>query len=700
MLAYFIIGFTLVGNVFRTDTEEPLQAHVYVLDLDQVYVCDSAGLLIIPQLSAGTYTIIISHVGYKEETLSVKTPALDTISIEIGLEVSAISVEPVEATGERIVAPGEQVLQTAEMQVMPGAEQNVFRALQMMPGISTASDYLGLFYVRGGELYENKVFLDNIEILAPYHYFGVGSAFNAGLVEDFEFFLGNIPVRYGDVVSSVLLLRSKEISQKQGGSVSLDLVEANLNYSLPISNEISASLAVKRNYLDFLLRRMGIIEGVMLPYFFDAQGKVNFRTHIGDFFIGGLYSREGTDIQTSIMDDTIDLQLDGGANTMWFGWQFEATDRLSYQAYASYADFQRHMFGRGPAVADTAFEDYTSFKYGVRAHSEYDAGFATLSLGGGFGRYGITHAGAKIEDIFYKIGALYYSLEVDTNDHYGFLYAVQRFPVFQNFECEFGERIDWFPVIRKPTFSPRVRLVYHKNPSIYLTYGYLFQKPPFEYPVQDYKPLQARSMSLGIEYLVLPALSGRIELYRKKYTNLIQRQSSELLDNDGHGQASGIEISLRRYHVGTIFGMISYAFSFSERTTPYDAEPVTMDVHRPHILNFFLGNRLPAGFNVGVQFQIASGMTYRPVIGREGDWYYWHPIYAPEKERLPYYQRLDIHVGKNFAIWNIRGEFYVTVLNILGRKNIQGYLYDWEYTARKAIYMMPRVPMFGLRMEF
>jgi hypothetical protein len=75
-------------------------------------------------------------------------------------------------------------------------------------------------------------------------------------------------------------------------------------------------------------------------------------------------------------------------------------------------------------------------------------------------------------------------------------------------------------------------------------------------------------------------------------------------------------------------------------------------------------------------------------------------VYAPNKERLPYYQRFDIHLGKEFLLWGMRGEFYVTILNITNRKNIQGYLYNWDYTLRKAIYMLPRVPLLGLRMEF
>jgi hypothetical protein len=701
-LALCVISATVAGNVYSIEHMESLGAHVYVADLQQVYICDSLGVFTIPDISTGTLQLIISHVGFREETLSITIQGPDTIHLHIGLEAMPIPIEDVEATGERIITPGKRMLQKEEMEVMPGAEKNVFRAIQMVPGVSSASDYLGLFYVRGGELYENKVLFDNVEILAPYHYFGVGSTFNVDLIKDFDFLVGAIPARYGDAVSSVLLLHSKDPDERRSGVVGIDLIEANLTYSCPVSDNLSVILAAKRNYLDFLLTQMGIVEGVLLPYFFDAQGKINLSTQLGDFFISGLHSREGTDIQASFVDQTLDLKMDGSANTGWFGWDSKTSSPVRCQAYAFYSDMDRHMHGRGPTSADTVTEDYNARKYGALVHTEYQAGPVTFALGGGIGRYGLNHTGAKIEDIFYKIGALYYSLEVDTSDHYGYLYAVQRFPIFTVFDCEIGERIDWLPAINKPTLSPRLKLIYRRNPSLFFAYGYLFQTPPLQYPVQEYKPLQARSLSMGTEYLVRPALSAKIELYRKNYENLIRGYGDDIFSNDGDGQASGIEFSLRKYQVGNLFGMISYAYSFSQRTTPYDSAIVTTDVHRPHILNLFLGSRFNSGFRIGIQLQVASGLAYRPVIGREGygGFYGWTAVYAPDKDRLPYYQRFDIHIGKEFTLWGMRGEFYVTVLNITNRKNIQGYLYNWDYTLRKAIYMLPRVPLFGLRIEF
>jgi len=698
-LLFVIFSSTISGVVYDEETQAPLKAHIYAVNADLIYLCDSLGAFVIPNITSRVYEIVVSHVGFKEETLLVTIQEPDTAYLYIKLQTVPIPVEEVEATGERIITPGERMLQKEEMEVMPGAEKNVFRAIQMIPGVSSASDYLGLFYVRGGELYENKVLFDNVEILAPYHYFGVGSTFNVDLIEDFDFLMGAIPARYGDAVSSVLLLHSIVVSEEKSGVASVDLIEANLTYRCPLSENLSVILAAKRNYLDFLLKQMGIVEGVLLPYFFDVQGKISLRTQFGNLFVNGLHSREGTDIQASFVDQTVDLKLDGKANTGWLGWDFNGSDRLRFQAYAFYSDMDRHMHGRGPTSADAATEDYSVEKYGALVHTEYRAGTITFALGGGIGRYGLFHAGAKIEDIFYKIGALYYSLEVDTSDDYGFLYAVQRFPIFKVFDCEIGERIDWLPAINQPVPSPRLKLIYRRNPSLFFAYGYLFQTPPLEYPVQEYKPLQARSFSMGTEYLLRPGISGKIELYKKNYKNLIRGYGDNLFFNDGDGQASGIELSLRKYQVGNLFGMISYAYSFSERTTPYDSAVVTTDVHRPHILNCFLGNRSSSGFRVGIQLQLASGLAYRPVIGSEG-YYEWSPVYAPHKERLPYYQRFDIHVGREFSLWGMRGEFYITVLNITNRKNIQGYLYDWGYTRRKAIYMLPRVPLVGLRIEF
>jgi hypothetical protein len=686
------------GSVYDSQSRAPLAAHVLVVELEHLSVCDTLGEFVIENMPQGEYELIASHVGYEDKILQVLVQDTDMTRLDIALNMMPIPMEQTETTTERYtLAPGRRIFEQKEMNAMPGAERNVFRAIQIMPGVSAASDYLGLFYVRGGELYENRVLLDNIEIMVPYHYFGVGSTFNADLIEDFEFLTGAMPARYGDAISSLLLLNTIETPALPNASVSVDLIEANVTYDQAFSGNLSTVFAAKRNYLDIILRQMDVVESVLLPYFFDVQGKVTAETRFGDVSLGGLYSKDGTDIQMTIADESIDIAMTGQANTAWLTWGLQTSERMRCEVYATYNQFRRNVQGTGIYSTDTVTEDHNVSKYGSQIHAEYDGNVLDLAAGAGFGHFRLDHSGAKIEDIFYKIGAIYYSLDADTGDYYGFLYAEQRFPLLRAFECEIGERLDWYPVIPEPVFCPRFKLIYRSNPNIYCAYDFQSQSPPLEYPVDEYKPLLARSANLGFEYLIMPALSWKIELYRKTYSNLIRAYDDSTLDNDGTGHATGIELSLRKYRIGNTYGIFSYSYSTSERTTPYDSSIVISDVHRPHALNLFFGSELPRGFQIGLQLQIASGLAYRPVIGAEG---YWLPVYALEKERLPYYQRMDVHIGKQFKLWGVRGEFYVSVLNVTNRRNIQGYLYNWDYTLRKAIYMLPRIPMVGIRMEF
>lgn len=702
LLLSCIISTTLSGNVYDINTKEPLQAHVFIVETNQIHVCNTQGTFTVPELPLGTHGLVVSHIGYKDETLTVVIQQPDTINIRIGLRSTPIDVEQVETKAERIVAPGKRTFTKEEMGVIPGAEKDIFRAIQMIPGVSAATDYLGLFYVRGGELYENKVLFDHVEILSPYHYFGIGSAFNVDLIEDFEFHIGTVPVRYGDAVSSVLLVNSRQADIRQNGVVSIDPIEANFFCSKPFTRNLSVALSAKRNYLDVLLRELGIVEGVLLPYFFDLQAKVSIGTKYGNFSLNGLRSKEGTDIQASFAEETVELQMNGVSNTFWLDYDINASEELSLQTYVFYGNMNRYLHGEvptGTGSSETATEEYDVQKYGTYLHMEYSPGFVTLTIGGGIGRYELMHTGPRIEDIFYKIGSINYSLEGDTTDYYSFLYATQRFSILDLLNCEFGERIDWLPAIKDPVFSPRIKLVHKKRPNLFFAYGYHYQTPPLEYQVQEYEPLKAKSLSIGVEHLIIPGLLGKIEYYKKEYENLIRGYPTDLFFNDGTGTASGIEFSLRKYRVGRLYGMISYAYSRSKRTSPYDSTVVTSDVHRPHILNVFLGNRLPAGFEVGIKLQVSSGLAYRPVIGREGH-DQWMPIYSPTKERLPYYQRIDVHVEKEFSLWGMQGELYVTLLNITNHKNIQGYLYNGDYTLRKAIYQLPRMPLVGIRMKF
>jgi hypothetical protein len=657
---------------------------------------------VIENIPPGKHTLSFSHIGFATQILYATIVAIDTTYLCVGLESQPITMDEIETTGERIIVPGKQSFVKEEIKIMPGAERNVFRAIQIIPGVSSASDYLGLFYVRGGELYENKVLFDNVEILSPYHYFGVGSVFNIDLIEDFDLYVGTLPVRYGDAVSSVLLLHSTQTNGKRSGVFSADLIEAGLFYNHPFTEESGLIVSAKRNYLDVLLKQLGIVEGVLLPYFLDLHAKMTVATQYGNFIFNGLRSKEGTDVQATFADEIVQLQMNGTGNNLWLEWNVEPTERMGFQTYVFYNDMDRFVHGTIPTGTNsstTAVEEYNARKYGLSFHTHYSTEHTGFALGGGIGQYGLAHSGPRIEDIFYKIGAVSYSLDADTSDGFAFLYATQQLSLLGILDCELGERVDFLPTIGQASFSPRIRLVHKRTPHLFFAYGHHYQTPPLEYRTQINKPVQVKTLTIGLEHLLFPGLLGKIEFYNKQYNNLIRGYQSEFFFNDGTGTASGIEVSLRKYRFGNSFGMISYAYSFSKRTTPYDSVAVITDVHRPHIFNLYVGSQLPAGIEIGIKLQASSGLAYRPVIGREGQ-EAWQPIYSPDKGRLPYYQRIDFHLEKKFLAWGMQSRVYITVMNVTNHQNVQGYLYNGDYTSRKAIYMLPRIPLVGFSVTF
>ncbi len=701
IILFFVLSETISGYVYDISSKAVLQAHIYVESLDQVFLCDSSGFFTIPRLTEDRQRLRVSHVGFKEETLEVSISQVTHEYLTIGLEQIPIPIPPLEVRSVREPGIGTQIMELDEIQTIPGAEKDIFKAIQTLPGVSTASDYLGLFFVRGGDLYENQVLFDNMEILVPYHYFGIGSAFNIDLVKNFKFYLGTFPARYGGAISSVLSIHSKEYYSAINGTFSADFIEANWLYNCPITRDISFSFSSKRNYLDFLLRNLGIKESVILPYYLDYQGKIIVNSKLGKFMLGGLRSKEGTEVEASFADESVRLEIDGNGNSLSSGWSKVFTNRISCEANFFYSTMERYLYGETPTTygPETAEEEVDATKYAGVVHTQFTTDIIHLEAGGSFGRYSFTHTGPKIEDILYKIGSLNYSLEIDTTDNYGYIYFSQRFSALKPFICELGERVDWFPVIEKPVFSPRIRFIYDKKPAIFIAYGHQHQLPPLEYGVEELRSSYAKCLSFGVEYFIVPTLLGKIEVYRKMYNNLIRKYGEDDFRNDGDGYASGIEISLRKYRVGNNFGWLSYAYSTSEKVTPYDSRPVTTDVHRPHIFNIFFGSNLGKGFEIGIKFQLATGLAYRPVIGKE--WTDgWRAVFAPEKSRLPYYQRLDVHLEKEFSLFGMKGEVYITILNLTNHRNVQGYLYKSDYTMRKAFYMLPRVPLIGIKLKF
>ena len=96
-----------------------------------------------------------------------------------------------------------------------GAADNVFRTLQTLPGIAATTEFDSRISVRGGSPDENLTIMDGVEIHNPYRLFGLTSAFNPETVRGFDLYAGAFSAKYGDRLSSLLVVENRPGSDEE-----------------------------------------------------------------------------------------------------------------------------------------------------------------------------------------------------------------------------------------------------------------------------------------------------------------------------------------------------------------------------------------------------------------------------------------------------------------------------------------------------
>ena len=178
-----------------------------------------------------------------------------------------------------------------------GSADNVFRTLQTLPGIAATTEFDSRISVRGGSPDENLTIMDGVEIHNPYRLFGLTSAFNPETVRGFDLYAGAFSAKYGDRLSSLLVVENRAGSSngRLHGSTALSLTDANAVFEGRLPGQRTGSWIVtgRRTYYDLVANH---IVGTQLPAFGDLQGRVDWNLRPAKrLTVFGLLSREATD---------------------------------------------------------------------------------------------------------------------------------------------------------------------------------------------------------------------------------------------------------------------------------------------------------------------------------------------------------------------------------------------------------------------
>jgi hypothetical protein len=276
--------YTISGHIKDGETGEDLiGVTIYVKELKTGATTNPYGYYAL-NLLPGNYNISYSYIGYQSQEKRIELSK--DIVIDIELFPSEQMLEEVQVVAKR---PGENIkkvemsvfrMDAKQIKSVPTVfgETDILKVLQLLPGVSAAAEGSTGFSVRGGNVDQNLVLLDEATVYNAGHLLGFFSVFNNDAIKDMVLYKGDIPARYGGRLSSVLDVRMKDGHTKRfSGSGGIGLISSRLTLEGPIlKNRTSFLVSGRRTYADIFIpifANEDVRDSKL--YFYDLNAKVN-----------------------------------------------------------------------------------------------------------------------------------------------------------------------------------------------------------------------------------------------------------------------------------------------------------------------------------------------------------------------------------------------------------------------------------------
>jgi hypothetical protein len=664
------------GKVIDSENQPLPGANVFIKDSYDGASSKADGSYSFTTEEEGSVILVVSFIGYKTKEDSIQLTGSDII-IEIILEEDAKELGTVVISAGSFEASDENkavILRPLDI-VTTGSDADIYSALETLPGTQQIGETEGLF-VRGGSAEETVTIIDEMVVQKPF-YSSVPDIpsrgrFSPFLFKGIMFSTGGYSAKYGQALSSALILNSQDLAEQTLTAISLMILGLGGAHTQRWDN---SSIAFEAGYYN------------LGPYF-------NMVEQVQEW-------------------DKAPVGLEGSMN---YRLKTSKTGMLKAFASISYSDLSLYMQN----LDDLSAKDY----FGLRADNYYtNLSFReilgqdwTLFAGASFsldkdwydlntdkvyqeeilnqGRIAITKQvfnssfitfGGDVQNMIYKNEFNDLRVRIDEVYLAGFLEADIFFT--NDLAARVGLRGEHSKILGKYNVAPRVSLAYRLGTfdQLNFAYGKYYQTPFKDYLIQttDFNYENASHYIFNYQYID-DSKTFRIELYYKDYKDLVKGnlftdpfiEPEVPFSNDGSGYAKGIDIFWRDRET---FAMTDYWFSYSYLDTKRDfinfPGLATPSFATPHTFSVVIKHFVPL---VSTSF----GLTYTFATGR--------PYYNPNNpeylgDKTKNYNNLSINFSYLTTVFNSFTVIFFSVDNILGFENIYGYNYSSDGTFRMPI---------------
>jgi hypothetical protein len=668
-------------------------------------------------------TLRITHIGYLNKEIPINLSSGKITQITIKLIPAKYQLEEIETVGKRISREKEtdlglNRLTVRDLELLPkGVETDIMRSLQLIPGVKSTGDVSARYYVRGGSSDQNLVLLNGVSVYNPFHAMGLFSAIDPEMINVIEFFKGGYTAEFGERLSSVLNLVTKNGNRNRyAGSASLSFLTSKASVEGPIPNG-SFMITGRKSLFDNVLKKYTNYKDAPFD-FYDFSYKVNYSMNddksLTKISLFGFNSKDQLLNKNQLKED-----FNWSNNILGASW-FQAWESPLYSELTlSWSGFKAEVV---PNESDALprinkVDDITlkmDFNYIYESRDELRVGYAIKSF----------------RTDYYFMNQL--NIRTGLNDFSANIsvYGKYRLLRFDSFVADAGVRINAAPLTNKNNtrFEPRLNTKFNISPlfSLKLAWGIYSQEMVTLTDDNDIISL-FEPWIIVPDYLVAPSaihyvigadinlsenLLFNIEGYYKLLRNVTELNKSKVSSSDpdllsSKGESYGWEFMLQLQEK-RIAAMLSYSLSWAYRETDGWLYYPRYDYR--HQLTFDVSYNIGANWNISAIWVFSSGQPFTQIEGFYDKLHFdnlytqWfmYESYKPytiltDKNlgRLPYYHRLDLNVSKKFNLYFLDLTFSASIINVYDRKN----LFYFERDTGKRINMLPFLPTASIKVD-
>ena len=727
----------LNGYVRDADTGETLlQANVVLEGTRRGTATNNEGYYTIGDLAPGTYTVVVSYLGYRSRTEEITLSAGETRRLDVALPPTDLQGEGVVVTGARDERTEQRIgvdkLPTASVTDLPSVlEPDVFRSLALLPGVTTASDYSSNLYIRGGDPGQTLIQLDRTTVYNPTHFFGFFSAFNPDAIKDVQLYKGTYPAEYGGRLGSVVDIYNKDGNRREttggltvGTLASRGYIEGPYGTREDGPPAGSYMVAVRRSTLDPVLAALDDVDGVPDAfYFYDVNAKINYNPGPNDKLSLAAYGGQDELRLTPSGDREFDVGY--GNRTFSADWTHLFSDQLFSTLTVAGSRYESTPVF---ALAGTRFTETNSVQdASVKADLEYAAGPQhTVETGVHAGRltFELRNTFDGDETVDQRLRGLQAAA-----------YLKDTFTPSPEWTLRGGLRVAYFSEGDYLRLAPRLSVERALTPSVRVQvaagryHQFLTLETSQLFTAFDtwlmsdtgVSPSFGDQVALGVTARLGGAWRLEVEGYARTMRDLFERDPF-LPDvagvpygdrfHVGDGRAVGGELLLRRPE-GRLNGFLSYTLSRTERRFPNINESASgapqyypPNYDRTHDLTLAANYRLTDRWRVSSTFSYTTGRPYTqpqqryelvdsPFSFSPGIGDAENVLVSPFNDaRLPPYHRLDLGVARTGRLFGRADyELQLQVINAYARRNIWFYQYEREEDGTLSRTETPQIPV-------